>query len=800
MGVGSECSQWRFTELNADFDLCPTYPQVLAVPKRVTDAELEAVAAFRSKQRLQVLTWVNPDTHAAILRCAQPLVGITGNHCEADERLLRAVNESNASADGLAMMDARPFANAVANRGRNGGYEDVDRYEHLELTFLNIDNIHVMRRSLEDMHELLRATDRSVQVTLSDVVATGWLSHVGRVLGGASLIVDEVETRKRTVLVHCSDGWDRTGQLCALAQLCLDPFYRTCEGFQALFQKEWNAFGHKCRDRTWGHSAHERSPIIFQFIDTVHQVMTQFPEAFEFNEEFLLRLTDALYSNVYSDFRFNNERERLASREEVAHVSLWHMLLEDTDGALHNVAYDAGRYPGAIKPPLNAVIWVAYFNRWSREDDAAGVVRAGPIVRTRSRGSGSVDFRSSWSPGPGATAGIDMSHRLGLFLDYKPRHQGWLWKEGKRNWKFKHRLFILYDSDDGNSSLVYYEKEKSGALVPKGVIGLRKGGYYVKSPKRPRSEHDWCFRLDVALPEPEDKIGADVPRDGRGRSARTSVTQKVRRQRFSSTGVALPAAGISFAGGGNEMATAKKTVKFILAADTEEELTLWMTTLAEDVGSRFEPAQESSSDEEEQEAEEEPAADLSWKSVAVAKMAVARRRMSGALGHQDAAAAAAAAFAAQQAGGASPQPASPVGTKSLRASRRFSMRGDTSEEAARLAAVLDQSDDEDDEEGEDGTADVGEPAVVEAMEAILEQDGEVPLDADAAQELLAQFDGKCSHHCGHSTKLGADVWWLFAYRRYSEANQVRSSDGGRSTQACQCAIWNRVRLRGRVTA
>ena len=33
------------------------------------------------------------------------------------------------------------------------------------------------------------------------VVATGWLSHVGRVLGGASLIVDEVETRKRTVLV-----------------------------------------------------------------------------------------------------------------------------------------------------------------------------------------------------------------------------------------------------------------------------------------------------------------------------------------------------------------------------------------------------------------------------------------------------------------------------------------------------------------------------------------------------------------------------------------------------------------------
>ena len=35
-----------------------------------------------------------------------------------------------------------------------------------------------------------------------------------------------------SVLVHCSDGWDRTAQTCSLASLILDPYYRTISGFQ----------------------------------------------------------------------------------------------------------------------------------------------------------------------------------------------------------------------------------------------------------------------------------------------------------------------------------------------------------------------------------------------------------------------------------------------------------------------------------------------------------------------------------------------------------------------------------------
>lgn len=34
-----------------------------------------------------------------------------------------------------------------------------------------------------------------------------------------------------SVLVHCSDGWDRTAQVCSVASLLLDPYYRTLRGF-----------------------------------------------------------------------------------------------------------------------------------------------------------------------------------------------------------------------------------------------------------------------------------------------------------------------------------------------------------------------------------------------------------------------------------------------------------------------------------------------------------------------------------------------------------------------------------------
>jgi myotubularin-related protein 3/4 len=102
-----------------------------------------------------------------------------------------------------------------------------------------------------------------------------------------------VDKQSRPVLVHCSDGWDRTPQITTLAEIMLDPYYRTIEGFQILVQREWIAFGHKFGDRC-GHGvgasdSNERSPVFLQWLDCIYQLFMQNPIAFEFNEMFLVR-------------------------------------------------------------------------------------------------------------------------------------------------------------------------------------------------------------------------------------------------------------------------------------------------------------------------------------------------------------------------------------------------------------------------------------------------------------------------------------------------------------------------------
>lgn len=56
-----------------------------------------------------------------------------------------------------------------------------------------------------------------------------WLSYISALLRGANIVVELMHVMKRPVLVHCSDGWDRTSQIVSLSELMMDSYYRTME-------------------------------------------------------------------------------------------------------------------------------------------------------------------------------------------------------------------------------------------------------------------------------------------------------------------------------------------------------------------------------------------------------------------------------------------------------------------------------------------------------------------------------------------------------------------------------------------
>ncbi|XP_010602060.1 myotubularin-related protein 3 isoform X2 [Fukomys damarensis] len=400
---------WRISNINEKYKLCGSYPQELIVPAWITDKELESVASFRSWKRIPAVVYRHQNNGAVIARCGQPEVSWWGWRNADDEHLVQSVAKacasdsrssgsklsarnssrdfpsgdlsdvefdsslSNASgAESLAtqpqkllILDARSYAAAVANRAKGGGCECPEYYPNCEVVFMGMANIHSIRRSFQSLR-LLCTQMPDPGNWLSALESTKWLHHLSVLLKSALLVVHAVNRDQRPVLVHCSDGWDRTPQIVALSKLLLDPYYRTIEGFQVLVEMEWLDFGHKFADRC-GHGENsddlnERCPVFLQWLDCVHQLQRQFPCSFEFNEAFLVKLVQHTYSCLFGTFLCNNAKERGEKHTQERTCSVW-SLLRAGNKAFKNLLYssqsEAVLYP--VCHVRNLMLWSAVY-------------------------------------------------------------------------------------------------------------------------------------------------------------------------------------------------------------------------------------------------------------------------------------------------------------------------------------------------------------------------------------------------------------------------------------------------------
>ncbi|XP_047069237.1 phosphatidylinositol-3-phosphatase myotubularin-1-like [Lolium rigidum] len=407
-------NKWvRVSELNSEYELCPSYPVWLIIPKSISDKELLASTEYRHSCRIPAISWFDPGSGAVLARSSQPYT----KYLATTEPLLLALQTPRTDAPRkLYIVDARPLAKAFANAAKGGGTELLSyKHPHIEIWNCRIENIHAMAGSFSGLRDYVNnygsissdGTPLNQRDTISRLAGWSgraaksvahisklqtWLGHIHGILAAASLITAKITVESASVLVHCSDGWDRTSQLIGLSCLLLDPYYRTFNGFQALVEKDWLAFGHKFATRMglptimdeegrpdynlpWNGDSlipsKERSPVMLQWLECIAHLMCLYPCAFQFSSKFLVDFMDHILSCRFGNFLCNSERER--EQADVASCPcIWKYLADlrasDTLHEHWNPFYDPDKHAGPIIPPAPALapsLWPQFYLRWS---------------------------------------------------------------------------------------------------------------------------------------------------------------------------------------------------------------------------------------------------------------------------------------------------------------------------------------------------------------------------------------------------------------------------------------------------
>ncbi|CAD8121242.1 unnamed protein product [Paramecium sonneborni] len=327
--------------------ICSTYYNRLIVPAKADLDCIQKTAKFRSKERIPILSYafqVNGKV-ISMWRSSQCRTGIGQNRSTEDECYLKymsyqTVDEQESQYEDkeirLRIYDARPHINAFGQQVAGKGYENIMFYRKCSIDFLDIHNIHKVRDS---QTKLLKAAFSENTQFLTQLEQSFWYDHIVAIIRGSARIAITMTKEKINVLVHCSDGWDRTAQLTALVSIMIDGYYRTIEGFMVLVQKEWINTGHQfCQRSAIGNKQNNddsRSPIFLQFLDCVYQMQQLYPLSFEFNQKLLFDLAYHHLTSLFGTFLCDSFLEIQKQRIMEQTVSIWSWIIKQKDKYLN---------------------------------------------------------------------------------------------------------------------------------------------------------------------------------------------------------------------------------------------------------------------------------------------------------------------------------------------------------------------------------------------------------------------------------------------------------------------------------
>jgi myotubularin-related protein 9 len=163
------------------------------------------------------------------MRCGQPRVGPgRKQRCKADEQLLNACLPSLSKGK---VLDTRSQEVAATHVSKGGGVELPAHYPQWRVEYGKMEGVAGLAASLARLREA--CADPALSSSASwwgRIEASGWLTHVARLLSCAKFTALCVHRDATSVVVHGYDGLDCALQVTSLAQVLLDPQTRTMAG------------------------------------------------------------------------------------------------------------------------------------------------------------------------------------------------------------------------------------------------------------------------------------------------------------------------------------------------------------------------------------------------------------------------------------------------------------------------------------------------------------------------------------------------------------------------------------------
>ena len=271
-----------------------TYQEKDWIPGGVSVDRYNELASSRTSKR-SLLFVFQLENGSVVLRASQPT---TESRLVGDREIAMAVKKDNR----IVVVDLRGWFAIIDNLMHGGGTEEIEEYGcH------NKSSKHYTS-GIGNVRVVLQAWKNANGDGLALIMKGGkWVKQLRTIMNALKSCVENLQACPTTMIVHCTDGWDRTPEMCALIQIAMCANYRTVKGFTEVLIREFSKRGHKFGKHYSDPGLDERSPapILPQFFEMVHMLIQNNPREFEFGDDYLLWLAWNVYSHRFIEFVTN---------------------------------------------------------------------------------------------------------------------------------------------------------------------------------------------------------------------------------------------------------------------------------------------------------------------------------------------------------------------------------------------------------------------------------------------------------------------------------------------------------------